>query len=315
MTLTQLSTFVLVARLGSVKAAASALGVSEPAVSQALSALRQHLGDALIERAGTGMRLTPAGSRLLPVATQMVSLGADAEAAVRAGQGAPEQLRLVATSAVVEFVAPALIDTFAERSGRKIETSTGVATTEEMAVLIVNRFADVAIGPNLGADRTSELHSEPVFRTHWIVVASGSTRPHGPPDQWPWLVDSSATDPRSDCGRLLQRLRVTESRMRVFPNQTAAWAAATDGAGVAPALAHLVTDRVRRGELRTVDTAVTPADATWFVTALPPERRSPSADAFLHFLHTAAATRVMRKPGAGVPPSKFRPPVYVTLWS
>jgi DNA-binding transcriptional LysR family regulator len=315
MTLTQLSTFVLVARLGSVKAAANALGVSEPAVSQALSALRQHLGDPLIERAGTGMRLTAAGSRLLPVASQMVALGADAEAAVRAGQGAPEQLRMVATSPVAEFVAPALVDTFTERTGRKIDTSTGVATTDEMAVLVANRFADVALGPNLGANHTSELYSEPVFRTYLIVVTSGSTRPHGPPDQWPWLVDSSATDPRSDTGRLLHRLRVPESRMRVFPNQTAAWAAATDGAGVAPALAHLVAERVRRGELRPVDTACTPTDATWYATALPPERRSPSADAFLHFLHTAPATRTMRKPGAGVPPSRFRPPVYVTLWS
>src|SRR5215469_13834553 len=47
MTLTQLNAFVLVARLGSVTAAANALGVSEPAVSQALAALRQHLGDQL----------------------------------------------------------------------------------------------------------------------------------------------------------------------------------------------------------------------------------------------------------------------------
>ena len=45
MTLTQLNAFVLVARLGSVTSAANALGVSESAVSQALTALRQHLGD------------------------------------------------------------------------------------------------------------------------------------------------------------------------------------------------------------------------------------------------------------------------------
>jgi DNA-binding transcriptional LysR family regulator len=315
MTLTQLGTFVLVARLGSVKAAASALGVSEPAVSQALSALRQHFGDPLIERSGTGMRLTPAGSRLLPVASQMVSLGADAQAAVRAGQGAPEQLRVVAASAVVEFVVPPLVNAFTDRNGRKIDTSAGIAATEEMAVLLGNRFADVAIGPDLGADRTTELHSEPVFRTYLIVITSGSTRPQGPPDQWPWLVDSSATDSSSDCGRLLRRLHVAESRMRVFPNQTAAWAAAADGGGVAPALAHLVAERVRRNELRVVDTAVTPAEATWFATALPPERRSTATDAFLHFLHTAAAMRIMRTPGVGVPPSRFRPPVYVTLWS
>ena len=61
MTLTQLNAFVLVARLGSVTAAANALGVSEPAVSQALSALRQHLGDQLVTRGPAGMTLT-AGS-------------------------------------------------------------------------------------------------------------------------------------------------------------------------------------------------------------------------------------------------------------
>ena len=65
MTLTQLNAFVLVARLGSVTAAANALGVSESAVSQALSALRLHLGDQLVTRGPVGMTLTAGGSRLL----------------------------------------------------------------------------------------------------------------------------------------------------------------------------------------------------------------------------------------------------------
>ncbi|HEV7865127.1 MAG TPA: LysR family transcriptional regulator, partial [Acidimicrobiia bacterium] len=65
MTLTQLECFVLVARLGSVTAAARALGVSEPAVSSALGALRQHLGDPLVLRRAPGMELTPAGRRLV----------------------------------------------------------------------------------------------------------------------------------------------------------------------------------------------------------------------------------------------------------
>ncbi|RPH34635.1 MAG: LysR family transcriptional regulator, partial [Chloroflexi bacterium] len=58
MTLTQLEAFVLVARLGSVKAAARSLGVSEPAVSSALASLRTQLGDNLVERTATGMALT-----------------------------------------------------------------------------------------------------------------------------------------------------------------------------------------------------------------------------------------------------------------
>ena len=34
-----------------------------------------------------------------------------------------------------------------------------------------------------------------------------------------------------------------------------------------------------------------------------------------HFLSTPGAMHVMRAPGSGVPPSRFRPPVYVTIWS
>ena len=45
MTLAQLQSFVLVARHGSVKAAAAELEVTEPAVSVAVSALRKELGD------------------------------------------------------------------------------------------------------------------------------------------------------------------------------------------------------------------------------------------------------------------------------
>src|SRR5437870_13842196 len=84
MTLTQLNAFVLVARLGSVTAAANALGVSESAVSQALSALRVHLGDPLVTRGPLVMTLTPGGSRLLSIPSQLVVFGPVAHAAVRA---------------------------------------------------------------------------------------------------------------------------------------------------------------------------------------------------------------------------------------
>ncbi|HEX5117977.1 MAG TPA: LysR family transcriptional regulator [Pseudonocardiaceae bacterium] len=314
MTLTQLSAFVLVARLGSVSAAAHALDVSEPAVSQALAALRKHFGDPLLVRGANGMTLTAGGGRLLSIAAQMVALGADAEAGVRAARGAPEQLRVVADSPLAEFVAPPLVEAFAVRSGHRIETMAGVAATGEMPVLVGNRLADLAIGPNLAGDNTPELFSQPLFRARLVVVVAGTERAHRNPAHLPWLVDSSGTDPDSDTGRLLRALRVDEERLMVFPNQTAAWAAAADGAGAAPAIEHLVANRVRRGELRIVETPVTPFAAPWYITGPPAGRRSASADSFVHFLGTPAAMRIMREPGAGVPPSRFRPPVYVTLW-
>jgi LysR family transcriptional regulator, low CO2-responsive transcriptional regulator len=315
MTLTQLNAFVLVARLGSVTAAANALGVSEPAVSQALTALRQHLGDQLVSRGPGGMTLTAGGSRLLATASQIVVLGAEAHAAVRAAQGAPEQLRVVATSTVGEFVISPLMEAFTRRFPGPIEVSAGVAVANEMAVLVANRLADVAIGPDVARDPALPVVSEPIFRYRLVVVAAGQSRLPGNPGQWRWLVDPSGTDPDSDIGQLLAKLRIPENRIGVFPNQTAAWAAAADGAGVAPAVEHLVTQQLRRGELSLVELPGLPVDACWHATLLDRQQRSMAAGALRRFLGTPEAMQLIRAPAAGVSPSRFRPPVYVTIWS
>lgn len=93
-----------------------------------------------------------------------------------------------------------------------------------------------------------------------------------------------------------------ENRIRVFPNQTAAWAAAAAGLGVAPAPAHLVSRRVARGELVVMDTPATPADFHWYVTTLRPDRRPPAAGSLRRFLSTPEAMQLMQSPDAGVPP-------------
>jgi DNA-binding transcriptional LysR family regulator len=315
MTLTQLNAFVLVARLGSVTAAANALGVSEPAVSQALTALRQHLGDQLVRRGPAGMTLTAGGSRLLATASQIVVLGAEAHAAVRAAQGAPEQLRVVATSTIAEFVVNPLTEAFTRRFAGSIEVSAGVAVTEEMAVLVANRLADVAIGPSVAHDPALPVVSEPIFRYRLVVVTAGQSRLSGNAAQWRWLVDPSGTDPGSDTGRLLAKLRIPDDRIGVFPNQTAAWAAAADGAGVAPAVEHLVTQQLRRGELSLVDLPGASLEGCWHATLLERQQRSTAASSLRRFLGTPEAMHLMRSPATGVPPSRFRPPVYVTIWS
>ncbi len=285
-------------------------------MSQALSALRQHLGDQLITRGPAGMTLTPGGSRLLATASQIVVLGAEAHAAVRAAQGAPEQLRVVATSTFAEFVAGPLMEAFTRRFAGSVEVSAGVAVSGEMAVLVANRLADVAIGPVLAATTRA---------CPWSASRSSSTG-------WSWsrpAMPGCAGRPGSGAGwwtrpapirparpaRLLAELGVPESNIGVFPSQTAAWAAAADGAGVAPAVEHLVSQQLRRGELSLVDVPGLPIDACWYVTLLEREHRSTAASALRRFLGTPEAMQLMRSPAAGVPPSRFRPPVYVTIWS
>src|SRR5580692_2090214 len=292
MTLTQLNAFVLVARLGSVRAAAGALSVSESAVSQAITALRQDLGDQLITRSQAGMTLTP---------------------------GAPEQLRVVATSTFAEFVAGPLVEAFRRRFPGAVEITTGVAASGEQAVLIANRLADVAFGAGVSGEHELPIISEPIFKYRLVVVGPGESttrsRPRGPVRQWRWLVDPSGTDPGSETARLLRRLGIADSNIGVFQSQTAAWAAAADGAGVAPAIEHLVSHQLRRGELSLIDLPGFPVEECWYVTLLERERRSTAASALRRFLGTPEAMRLMRSPAAGVSPSRFKPPVYVTIWS
>ncbi len=310
-TLGQLSAFVLVARLGSVTDAARAMGVSEPAVSQALAALRSHHGDKLIVRTGTGMTLTAGGSRLLPIASQMVALGADADAAVREAKGMAERLQVAVTSTLAEFVANPLLEAFGERSGLPVDASAGLARTAEMGVLVGSRLADAALGPQLNGG----LDSTPIFRCSLVAVASPKSRHRGSPAKWPWLLDPSGADPDSETAQLLKRLGVPDEEISVFPNQTAAWSAAASGTGVSVAIEHLVAPQLRRGELTIVPTPATPATLCWHLTTLPRDRLSAAAASLRHFLTTPAAMQVMRSPGAGVPPSRFKPPVYVTIWS
>jgi LysR family transcriptional regulator, low CO2-responsive transcriptional regulator len=182
-------------------------------------------------------------------------------------------------------------------------------------VLIGNRLADVAFGPGPADEREMPIVSEPIFKYRLVVVAAGNRLPRGPARQWRWLVDPSGTDPGSETARLLQRLEVPDGNIGVFQSQTAAWAAAADGAGVAPAIEHLVSHQLRRGELSFVDMPGLPVEECWHVTLLEREWRGVAASALRRFLNTPEAMQLMRSPAAGVPPSRFKPPVYVTIWS
>src|ERR1700757_264286 len=111
MTLAQLHSFVLVARFGSVKAAAAELEVTEPAVSVAVGALRKELGDELFVRAGRGIALTDGGRRLAALATEILGLAEQARRSVQETPGQQRRIQLITTQLAAEHIAP-LIDAF-----------------------------------------------------------------------------------------------------------------------------------------------------------------------------------------------------------
>ena len=73
-TLNQLSSFLAVAREGSVSAAAEKLYVTQPSISAAVSALSKEVGVDLTERVGRGVGLTAAGEAFRPYADEVLGL-------------------------------------------------------------------------------------------------------------------------------------------------------------------------------------------------------------------------------------------------
>ena len=314
MTLNQLKVFVLVVRLGSFRAAANALGVSEPAVSQALTALRQSLGDPLIERVGSSLTLTPAGQRVVGLASQMVNLAVAAEEVVRVANGAPgpaaggrrgRRRRRRRAGAAAGVRPPG------RRASRR---RSGIATTEEMRALLSERLADVALGPALAGPAAPGVVSEPLLRYRLLFVAANDHRLRAGAvpslrelrDE-EWLVDPTATDPASALGQLLGPDRRARGARPGVPDAVAAWAAAAAGVGVAPAIEQLWTRDPHPG-VAPLPVAGTPIEMLWHVSMLQGDRRPPVAGRLHRFLSTPDATQAMYRADGGVPASQFRPP-------
>jgi len=146
MTLAQLQSFVLVARHGSVKAAAAELEVTEPAVSVAVSALKKELGDDLFVRSGRGIALTPGGRRLAALATEILGLAEQARRSVAENSGAPRRLSVLATPLVAEHIGP-LIELFTARD-EDVEIAVSTAPAAAFAEALEHRRADIALGPS-----------------------------------------------------------------------------------------------------------------------------------------------------------------------
>jgi DNA-binding transcriptional LysR family regulator len=72
MDLNHLRSFVAVAQSGHLTRASEALHISQPALSTHIRTLEDQFGVQLFERTPSGMTLTPAGRRLLPVAEQII---------------------------------------------------------------------------------------------------------------------------------------------------------------------------------------------------------------------------------------------------
>jgi DNA-binding transcriptional LysR family regulator len=103
-----ITVFLAVAREGSFGRAASALLVSQPAISDRMARLEHEVGGRLFHRTTRGATLTPAGDAFLPYAERTIDLLHDAAETLRAVEDAP-RLRLAVHATFAHRVVPLVL--------------------------------------------------------------------------------------------------------------------------------------------------------------------------------------------------------------
>jgi len=187
-----------VARLGSVAAAAKQLGKTPSAVSQQLRNLAELSGVTLFERRGRGIRLTPAGERVLPLATRLFD---EVETLFRLfGELSGESTTTLRIAASDYLARPLLVPVLHELAAEGVPIHFEITTAHSEDALARLERGDVELaivsfsGERPGME-THELFEQPFY---WIAPARRAGR----------------REKKRDAGSLTERL-VSEPLLRL----------------------------------------------------------------------------------------------------
>lgn len=317
MTITQLRTFALVARLGSMRAAAAALGVSEPAVSAAVASLRTDLGDALLVRAAGGLAMTPGGRRLATHAEQIVALADRARREVTETTSCEQVLTVAVSRAFAEHAAPALMTAFARRSPGTV-VHLQHRPPDQLAGSLIDRSVDVALGQRpSGTHRGLSDLDVVAFLRYARVLLCAPDHPlaTGPVSRralaaCTWLAGPDGVEEGSAEARWMFAWPLP-TRLMSLDSEADALAAARAGQGVVLALRHVARHELAAGTLVQLAVPGTPVTGMWFASTPGHGRAAPAARALLRFVTSPDATTAMVAAHEPRRPATVR----VSLWS
>lgn len=165
-----LDLLVTLARLGSLGRTARFHGVSQQAVSSRIRRMEHLLGIALIERTGTGSRLTRAGGLVVDWAQEVVQAAHGFEwgvEALRATSGG--HLVIAASRTVAEYLVPGWL-VASQRESPEVRISLEVCNSTQVARRV--REGNVAVGFTESPSRPAQLRSATIRRDELCVVVA-----------------------------------------------------------------------------------------------------------------------------------------------
>ena len=169
-----LLTFIRVARLGNLSAAAGELHLTQPAVSNQIKLLTQAVGEPLLTRHRYGVRLTPVGEGLLPyaVATSRALEGARQYATDLHGLDLGT-LNIAASSTIAATILPGVLATYHARFPNVV-LHVQQGNTQDVMDLLLAQKCELALieGPvsGLPIDLKQQVFRRDTLR---LVVAPG----------------------------------------------------------------------------------------------------------------------------------------------
>ena len=255
MTLRHLKIFITVSDLGSMTAAAKALFIAQPTVSQAISELESHYGVKLFDRLAKRLYITDSGRRLLNYARHITALVTDMEHEM-INPDKSGVLKVGASLTVGTYLLPKLVNQFAQKYPQW-QVNAVTKNTQDIERLILQNAVDFAIVE--GAVHTPEIVTSAFMDDHLVLVC-GKTHP---------LYHAKAVAP-DDLSKLRFIVREQGSGTReLFENMMAAheinwrlaWecngsdvlkSAAMNGIGIAVISRRLVENELKTGDLHSI---------------------------------------------------------------
>ncbi|CAJ1509383.1 LysR family transcriptional regulator [[Mycobacterium] burgundiense] len=318
MTPAQLRAFSAVVRLGSVRAAAEELGVSDAGVSMHVAQLRKELDDKLFVRTASGLAFTPGGLRLASRAVEILGLQQQTAIEVTEAAHGRRLLRIAASAAFAEHAAPGLIELFSSRAA-DLSVELSVHPAARLRYLVESRAVDVALGPADGPPDDA-VAVRPFLKYQLIAVAApGSPLSAGAPTpallrEQHWMLGPAAGSPDGKIAGILRGLAIPETQQRIFQSDAAALDEVRRVGGVTLTIGFAVAKDLTAGDLVHIDGPGLRHSGQWSATTLPPAARQPAVSELMRFITTPRCTQAMIR-GTGVGVRRFRPKVHVTLWS
>jgi DNA-binding transcriptional LysR family regulator len=293
MTFGQLNTFLALARAGSVRGAAAALVVTEPAVSAAVSALQRDLRVELITRQGRGVVLTPAGETLARYAAELLGLRDQALREIRAVPA----LRLAAVTTAAEYVVPPLLKAFRSEHPQ-VEVSLEVGNRAEVFERLAQRQVDLAIG---GRPPAGSGIAGVAFLDYRLVVVAAADHPVADPADETWLLRERGSGTRATVEAFLEENGISPRATMTLGSNGAVKQAVAVGLGITLLSTHAGGPELASGALVRVPVAGAPLRRSWFVLQREGAPLLPEASAFKAFCRSReakAAVLAAIRPGA-----------------